>query len=335
LRLSLKSGRSRLAAVLAIAAGGAILLASAVASANASPGTLDFSTPQSLFDLPVPPADVGVPVVRTAQSAADLMVRIQDLEGTVRNLTGQVEVLQHQLDEMRAAMQAMQQDNELRFQDLEGGAGKKSEAATSEADPVQPLEAPPPLTTDTPPADTAALPPPPTSSDGLGDSADPLLGSNQSGGGTLGTLPEGQALDLSLDGGTTLSDGDALAQFAAGRDASLRGDFAFASEQFSQFLALYPSDPQAPDAVNLLGDALIQQQRYDEAVAALYDGYKAYGSSARAPEILLNFGIALSGAGQADPACRTFFEITKRFPTQPAAFTQKLAAERQKAQCPA
>ncbi len=101
---------------------------------------------QSLFDLPVPPADVGVPVVHTAQSAADLMVRIQDLEGTVRNLTGQVEVLQHQLAELQAAMQTMQQDNEFRFQELEGGAGKKSEAATSGADPVQPLEAPPPLT---------------------------------------------------------------------------------------------------------------------------------------------------------------------------------------------
>ena len=36
-------------------------------------------------------------------------------------------------------------------------------------------------------------------------------------------------------------------------------------EQFRQFVALYPQDPQAPDAANWLGEALLQRQAYDEA----------------------------------------------------------------------
>ena len=118
-------------------------------------------------------------------------------------------------------------------------------------------------------------------------------------------------------------------------DAIVRGDYAFAEEQFRQFVALYPQYPQAPDAVNWLGEALLQRQAYDEAADALLTGFQAYERSARAPDLLLKLGIALAGAGETDTACRTYFEVSKRFPNQPAAFAQRLEAERQKAQCPA
>ena len=82
----------------------------------------------------------------------------------------------------------------------------------------------------------------PMDGDGLGQSADPLVGK---GGGTaeLGTLPEGgvsQPLNLSLDSSAELSNGDAEAQYKAGYDAIVRGDYAFAEEQFRQFIARYP-----------------------------------------------------------------------------------------------
>jgi tol-pal system protein YbgF len=175
--------------------------------------------------------------------------------------------------------------------------------------------------------------PPP---DDLGDSADPLLGKGTSNGTASGTLGENSVpLNLSLDGGQTLEDGDAKAQYAAGYDAITRGDYAFAEEQFRQFVALYPQDPQAPDATNWLGEALLQRQAYDEAADALLTGFQAYERSARAPDLLLKLGIALAGAGETDTACRTFFEVSKRYTKQPAAFAERLKAERQKANCPA
>ncbi len=52
------------------------------------------------------------------------------------------------------------------------------------------------------------------------------------------------------------------AQYQAGYDAIVRGDYAFAEDQFRQFVALYPDDPQAPDATNWLGEALMQRGAY-------------------------------------------------------------------------
>ncbi len=64
---------------------------------------------------------------------AQLTVRVQQLEDNVRTLTGQVEGLQFTLTQMQEQLQKMQDDNEFRFQQLEGGKGgapKKTEAAT-------------------------------------------------------------------------------------------------------------------------------------------------------------------------------------------------------------
>ena len=301
-------------------------------------------------------------VFAQSKQEAQLTVRVQELEDTVRTLTGQVEGLQFTLTQMQEQLQKMNDDNEFRFQQLEGGKGgapKKTDAATQPggATPTGALPqaqageqtttgdaaAPAGNATTVPPADvstgTAAAPDAGAAmdSDGLGDSADPLVGK---GGGTadLGTLPTdgaSQPLNLSLDTNAPLSNGDAEAQYKAGYDAIVRGDYTFAEDQFRQFIALYPKDPQAPDATNWLGEALLQRQAYDEAADVLLTGFQNYEKSARAPDLLLKLGVALGGAGEQDTACRTFAEVAKRYPKQPAAFNSRLAQEKAKAQCPA
>lgn len=302
-------------------------------------------------------AAIFAPIFVQAQSRneAQLAVQIQELQDQVRTLTGQVEGLQFSIGQMQTQIQQMADDNEFRFQQLEGGgAGKKTEAAPQSGGVTPPAEAPQPDTgTQTALPDPNAVPAgdaqagvsgslteaPATDApiDTLGDSADPLLGQGQAGSTTSGTLggANGVPLNLSLDGGQTLEDGDAKTQYAAGYDAITRGDYAFAEEQFRQFVALYPQDPQAPDATNWLGEALLQRQAYDEAADVLLTGFQAYERSSRAPDLLLKLGIALAGAGEVDTACRTYFEVSKRFPNQPAAFVERLNAERQKANCPA
>ena len=311
-------------------------------------------------------AGLSAPQFAFAQSKeeAQLTVRVQQLEDQIRTLNGQIEGLQFTLTQMQTQLQKMQDDNEFRFQQLEGGgngkggAGKKTDAATQSGGetPTGALPQPPageqaapqqPTTTtgdagaQLPPADVGngtAAPADGAAMDGdnLGDSADPLVGK---GGGTaeLGTLPEGssQPLNLSLDGNQDLSNGDADAQYKAGYDAIVRGDYAFAEEQLRQFIALYPKDPQAPDATNWLGEALLERQAYDDAADVLLTGFQNYEKSARAPDLLMKLGIALAGAGEGDTACRTFAEVLKRYPKQPAAFMQRLQQEKTKAQCPA
>ena len=71
---------------------------------------------------PVPPANIAdgrILVAQNQQNTAELLVRIQDLEGQIRTMTGQIEGLQFQLTQMQTLLERMTEDNEFRFQQLD------------------------------------------------------------------------------------------------------------------------------------------------------------------------------------------------------------------------
>ena len=319
---------------------------------------LGISTPTlasaAMFNLP--PANVASDagperiLVAQAQDTAQLLVRIQQLEEQLRSVNGQVEGLTFQLTQMQELVNRMSEDNEFRFKALEGGAGGKTEAATQSGGATQPEALPQvpanpdasvPLT-EIPAQGVQPLPGEaefdPTFDDGsapmddLGNSADPLVGTGAAGGIDLTT---GQPLDLSYNPANANSGNpDADAQFAAGYDALAKGDYAFAEDQFSQFISLYPDNPQATDAASFLGDALLQRSAYSEAADVLLNAFQKAPQSPRAPDLLLKLGMSLSGAGERETACRTFAEVDKRYTALTPDFLTRLGAEKTKAQCP-
>jgi tol-pal system protein YbgF len=320
-------------------------------AAGAGPGIALPDPAFSTFTAPLPPANVGAPArihVAQTREAAQLALQIQQLQEQIRLLTGQVEGLQFQLTQMQTLIERMTEDNEFRFQQLEGGGGGRSEAAPQSGGVTQPEVLPQdpastanaPVLADPAPLDQGNIVGLGEPMEDLGESADPLVGTGGLGNDTLGTLGGddlslggSRPLNLSLDSGP-VSNGDADAQYAAGYDAIVRGDYAFAEDQFQQFIALYPDDPQAPDATSWLGEALIQRGAYDDAALVLAEGYQKYQETPRAPDLMLRLGIALGGAGEQEVACRTFFTLQKRYTNLSAAFLQRLNDEKSKAQCP-
>ncbi len=306
--------------------------------------------PGELAGLGFTNADNGRILVAQADSA-QLLVRIQQLEEQIRSLNGQIEGLTFQLTQLQEIINRMQEDNEFRFQSLEGGAPGKTDAATQAGGGTQPEALPQdpaiseegaaPLTV-IPEQGVQPLPGEqefdPTFDDAgaapvdeLGESADPLVGTGQAGGVDLIT---GQPLDLSYNPAMApTSNADADAQYQAGYEAFVQGDYAFADEQLSQFLALYPADPRIPDAANWLGESMIAQGAYTEAADILVDIYQKNAEHARAPDLLLKLGIALAGAGERDTACRTFDEVERRYTDVIPAFQNRLSQERARAEC--
>ncbi|WP_051213608.1 tol-pal system protein YbgF [Maritalea myrionectae] len=262
--------------------------------------------------------------VKVAQSrqVAEVNVRIDAIEERMRTLTGQVEGLQFQLTQMQTLLERMQEDYEFRFQELEGGAlGKTSAAPQSDRE-------------------TPSGGVPQSQSEGtLADQDVPLtLGTPE---GTLGTLSDdalagigaGQPMDLEFDPGAALSDADAKAQYDAGYEALLRGDYVFAEDQFRQFIGLFPNNRLAPDAYHWLGDSLLNRGEYEEAAEVLLRGFEAHPNAARSPDMVMKLGISLNSAGERETACRTFVEVLRRYPDQPKAFKQRVSEEQRKAQC--
>ncbi|WP_375452258.1 tol-pal system protein YbgF [uncultured Devosia sp.] len=296
--------------------------------------------------------------VAQSQEAAQLAVRIQQLEEQTRLLNGQIEGLTFQLTQMQTLVERLSQDSEQRFQALEGGAPGKPQAATptdgatpSGALPQDPGAVP---STEIPEQGVRPLPGEaefdPTFTDGsvapdaLGNSGDPLVGTGNGDQaippGTGQAVPiggEAPALDLSFDPNAPAADtgdADADAQYNAGYEALTRGDYAFAEDQFSQFLELYPDNAKSSDASNWLGESLLQRGAYDEAAEVLLNAFQKAPNNPRAPDLLLKLGISLAGAEERETACRTFAEIDKRYTNLTPAFLTRLAAEKTQAECP-
>lgn len=279
--------------------------------------------------------------VAQAQENAQLLLRIQQLEEQLRSVNGQVEGLTFQLTQMQELLTRTNESNEARLRALEGGAAGTGNAPTQPSRPSPPAESSVPAT-EIPAQGVQPLPGEvefdPTFDDGsvpmddLGNSADPLLGTGASGGVDLTT---GEPLDLGFNPQAASSgDADADAQFAAGADAMASGDYAFAEDQFSQFLQLYPDNPMAQDAASLLGDALLQRSAFNEAADVLLKAYQAKPDSPQAPELLLKLGISMAGVGERDVACRTFAQLDTNYAELAPAIASRLTEEKAKAECP-
>lgn len=140
---------------------------------------------------------------------------------------------------------------------------------------------------------------------------------------------------LALPSGNSdiIQEADADAQFNAGTEAIFRRDYAFAADQFRQFIELFPADRRAPRATSLLGEALLQRGEYADAAQVFVDGFETYPQSAEAPYLLVGVGEALAGAGQRETACRTFEEVRRRFPQQPDALAERLGSAQRSNSC--
>lgn len=278
-----------------------------------------------------------------AQDLAQMQVQITQLQEQVRQYTGQIEGLQFQLTQLQELLGRMQEDYELRFNQLEGGdltpapqPGTPAPAAPSgdeaRLDPsvptvIDPLMGDEDLMTGEEMGGDDDL----YATDVFGPNGAPTLGSPPA---PLGQTQPSAPLDLSLDAnGNANASGGASAQFQAAYNAVVSGDYAFAEEQFREFVAENPSSAQAPDATYWLGESLIRRNAYDEAANVLLTGFETYPTSSRAPDLLFKLGVALHGAGEFDTACRTYSEVLRRYPEASAAFREDVTSEQARAGC--
>lgn len=294
-----------------------------------------------------PPNNIGAqPTILVAQSrdSAALNLRLSQIEEQMRSLTGQVEGLQFQMTQLQTLLERMQEDNEFRFQQLEGGGSGKTEAAIQSGGDRPSAELPQNQSQTQEQTGLANVDSPTDLIEGgVTDTEGEFFEPNEGvifGADTQGDfrLPndlqgDGQALDLNFDPGSLVTARDAEAQYKAGFDAIMQGDYDFAQTQFYQFVALFPDHEQAPDATNLLGEALLQSGNYDEAAQVLFAGFELYQNTQRGPDLLFGLGQALAGAGEQETACRTFREVLRRYPSMGNAFDLRVAVELEAAQC--
>lgn len=302
---------------------------------------------------------------RTAQmSGSDLVVRLEHLENQIRQLTGAVEQLQFRNQQLEGLVRRLQEDNEMRFQELGSKGGAHPTA--------QPR----------PPALPPSAPAPATAPSRRGDAFDPAQSPNAPGAPrTLGSInaPGGQP---PMSGSSGVDPGEQAVGAPAGRGGGvpldlatmgppeapmpgqptrgpslggavatlppsqtprdeydlaygyvLRKDYALAEDGFRRFLSKYPDDRLAGDANYWLGEALFQRQHYREAAEAFLNVSTKYESIAKAPDALLRLGQSLAALGEKEAACASLGEVSRKFPRASAAVRHGVEREQKRVRC--
>lgn len=274
---------------------------------------------------------VALPGMAAGQDLAQMQIQITQLQEQVRQYSGQIEGMQFQITQLQTLMVRMQEDFNQRLGQLEGAPapapaqlpGTQDRLTQGTPTVAEPLLGDEDLVEDPAFGDNDSL----YASDVFGQPTPDLRGGEPA---PLGQTRPSAPLDLSLDGN---GNADANAQFRAAYEAVVRGDYAFAEEQFRQYVADYPTSLQAPDATYWLGETLIQRGAHDEAANVLLTGFESYPTSTRAPDLLFKLGTALHGAGEFDTACRTYAEVLRRYPDASTAFREDVTREQARAGC--
>jgi tol-pal system protein YbgF len=300
---------------------------------------------------------------RERDEASELSVRIDRLEGALRQLTGTIEQLQ------------------FRNQQLEQDVARLSGGAPSAAAPVAPG------VNRTLPAPNAApnLPPASTTGGRRSDVFDPSQQPNAPGApralgggnepvvasaapdfavGAQGSRASAAPLDLTgnnaanaapslgaaPDGSlppppprNTSATGTQVAalppsaapkdQFDLGVGYVQRKDYAAAETTLRDFLKKNPTDRLAPDAHYYVGESLYNQKRYQDAADSYLVVVRNYDSSPKAPEALLRLGQSLAALGQKEMACASLNEVARKYPRASGGVKNQVAQEQKRGHC--
>jgi tol-pal system protein YbgF len=256
--------------------------------------------------------DMGGPPPPVA--ARDEM-RFEQLSDQMRDLTGRVEELQHDIDSLRTRMEKMSSDNEMRLEALERATGVG--AANGNAPPPTAMNQPP----SAPPSGSAGAPPPPPPPVNAYPPPTPH-----------NTAPSPQTA-MAPPGEGTLPAGSPQQQYDYAFGLLRDANYPAAERALKDFIHHYPDNRLSGNAQYWLGETYYVRRNFQAAAAAFAEGYQRFPHGPKAAEDLLKLGSSLSMMGRRADACRSFAQLDHDFPITPANVKAKEADEKRRAGC--
>ena len=269
----------------------------------------------------------ALPLRAQGYDPSDVVVRLEQLQNQIRQMTGAIEQLQYRNQQLEQAVRRLQEEQGGRAGPAAAppaappAPGRRSEltdparpsaggAATGtvggvpslvEAEPGYPVGAPVgapggrdagvPLDLSTLSREAAAGPPP------------------------AGNLPFNTARTPAAVGSATAPPSNTPKdQYDLAYGYVLRKDYALAENTFRDFLKKHPDDRLSADAQYWLGETLYQRQRYQDAADSFLVVVRNHDKSAKAPDALLRLGQSLAAIGQKEMACASLNEVNRKYP---------------------
>ena len=137
----------------------------------------------------------------------------------------------------------------------------------------------------------------------------------------------------SIDPADLLPKGTIQEQYDHSFQLLRQGNYSAAARALVAFLQLHPESELAPNAMYWLGETHYVRNNYNEAVDIFSDTFRKFPNGPKAPDSLLKMGMSLNNLGERADACTTFQEMVRRFPNVPSNIRLLVERERQKANC--
>ncbi len=279
--------------------------------------------------------------------------KVQQLEEQIRQLNGRIEEMSYQLLQMQETIRKAQEDNEFRFQELEGGKAsspapkKKAEAelpGSGASDDVATI-------IETPSQDGASGAPARSGAASGAAPGETTLGSieldsrgmpvggtlNSNANNSAGALPGVSSGTTGHSKGTDPVNTAALTSesdiYQAAYSHVLAGDYKLAEQGFEQYIQGYPKGSKAADASFWLGEAQYSQGKFTDAAKTFLNAHQTYSKSPKAPEMLLKLGMSLAALDNKETACATLREVPKRYPSASKTVLGKVTSEQKRLSC--
>jgi tol-pal system protein YbgF len=300
-------------------------------------------------------------------SAAQLLLRVQQLEDQLRKVPGQLEELTYRQTQLDQKVDKINADTDLRLRTLEGtGAGAPLAAVPGPDAAVASGGISPPDAGATPtpgaapaagaqapaPAGTAASAPTPGVLGTISEtqlSASQAQGPDRTAAAAAAAAAAGGAAPAT-GGGAPAATGTSGTQVAALPPGELPAgspeeqyqyawgllkgqDYPGAEAALRSFIAQHPKHSLAGNAQYWLGETYYVRKDYRQAAVAFAEGYQNYPNSAKAPDNLLKLGLALAQIGEKPDACEAFAQLGRQFPTAPQSLQDRAKLERQRMAC--
>lgn len=270
--------------------------------------------------------------------------RVFQLEEQVRQLTGRVEELNFQLLQQQEEMRKSREDLEFRLQELEdkqGALTNDDAPATNVAEATSSAAEKPAV------EDVASATAPIGKAPRLQADNAPELGAPPRNLGVMTLDPDGnvvdtsvdfsaQSVEQSIDGTQVASLGGAQNPeelYQAGYAYVLDGDYALAEDVFSTFVDTYQDDALIADARFWLGESLLAQGKFEEAVDMFIEVRSLHPNASKAPETMLKIGSIMAALGNREVACVTFDDALKTQTNMSEMLRKRIGQERVNAKC--
>ncbi|MCY4098078.1 MAG: tol-pal system protein YbgF [Rhodospirillales bacterium] len=212
---------------------------------------------------------------RQTEAIARQERRLQELEDSLRAVTGRMEENRHLLDQLHRQLQQFEE----------------TQAVPGDALPP-PLPAP---TADTVPAAPVV---------GTGPEAENAVAQDP---------PSGSATEVPGPVTATQFD-DEETSYRQAYELLVRADYAAAEAAFRDFIRRYPNGTLTDNAYYWLGESHYVREQYAEAAAEFARGFRSAPDKQKAPDILLKLGLSLIALGKNDDACEAFRRLGLDFP---------------------